>query len=748
MKKLIILIVFFLPLTILSETQEVSVSASQESKSQKEASEQKTASDEKIPVIVDADQIDFQRGIGKVYATGNVKMTQKGVVLYCDEGTFDVNTNIAHVKGNVKAVREGSVLYGDNVVYNFNTYDAEILDIHFEGKPFYGRAPQGDKIGKDKMILKNGYITTCDLSQPHYRLVSKQVTIYPGDKVVARNVVLKIGDVPVFYIPYFSQSLKDKSFPAEVVPGNNDDWGYFMLTRWRYQLNQEHKTWLNIDWYEERGWGFGATHKMESGKLGKSLTKYYTLQDKLYEIAKRNSLFQFHGDRSGKADKYLEDDRYKAEFSYDGEPIEDLSIVAEFHKFSDEFFVKDFFEEEYEDNPNPNTYILLRYPLKHSSLSLLGQKRVNRYESMSEYLPELTYDFFSQQLGNTNLYFESSDKISNLTKKNANSDLDDDAFRFYSKNTLTYSDNIKWLSISPYVGANSIYYSKNTFGDPDIWRIGFVSGSSLSTRIYKAFGVDWDLFGEKINAARHVITPEATYSYAHEPTVSNTNIFQFDGYDSLGRSETVSFALKNKLQVKTKENEKWDFVYFSPALNYTIHPEGAGSRFTTITGDLEIYPKEGLSLNADVTYDIDSDGNNLRRISSFNLDFTTKGKYKVFEGGEETEKEKYSFTYGHRYTRTSDTQGIFDFSYQLTPKVKLDSYLRYEYNRGDLFEQQYKVSTDLHCWWFDFGVDIKKVNVGGKNYIFWFEFKLKAFPSIGISFDEMHEGAKSQYYTY
>ncbi|MBU2044966.1 MAG: hypothetical protein KJ619_07065 [Candidatus Omnitrophica bacterium] len=758
MKKLLIFTILLIPFSLFSQDQSVEASGQEltveptvtsqpldddaADSSEKEA----VSGDEKIPVIVDADEIDFQRQAGKVFAKGNVKMSHKDVQLFCDEGIFDVNSNIAYINGNAKVIRDQTVLYGENIVYNFNTYDAQVSDIRVEDSPFYGNAPQGDKIGQEKFILKDGYITTCDLTQPHYRMVSKSITIYPGDKVVARKVVLKVGNVPVFYIPYFSQSLKDKSFPIEVVPGRNDEWGYFMLSRWRYQLNSEHKDWFSIDWYEKRGWGFGVIHKMESKKLGNALAKYYLLQDKLYQIGKRNSLFEIHGDRSGKADKYLEDDRYKAELSYDGEFFDDLSVIAEFHKFSDEYFVKDFFEEEYEANPTPRSYILLRQPLSYSSLSLLAQKRVNRYETMSEYLPQLDYNFFSQQLGDSKFYFGFNEILGNLTKKTANSDLDDDAFRFYSKKTLNYSDQLKWLSIGPWAALTSVYYSKNSFGDPDIIRIGFSSGASLSTRFYRIFNVDWDLFGEEVTKVRHLVTPEVNYSYAHEPTVSDSHIFQFDGYDSLARSETVSFALKNKLQVRTKEDEKWDFVYFSPALNYTIHPEGADSRFTTVTGNLEIYPTENLSLRSDVTYDVDSDGSGKRRITSFNLDFTTKGKYKVFESGKEIEKEKYSFTYGHRYTRVSDTQGIFNISYQLTPKVKLGSYWRYEYNRGDLFEQQYKISTDLHCWWFDFGMDAKKTSVGGQNYTFWFEFRLKAFPDLSISFDAMQENAKSSYY--
>ncbi|MFA7677776.1 MAG: LPS assembly protein LptD, partial [Candidatus Omnitrophota bacterium] len=390
-------------------------------------------------------------------------------------------------------------------------------------------------------------------------------------------------------------------------------------------------------------------------------------------------------------------------------------------------------------NPNPLSYVLGTYSMGNSSLSLLAQKRVNSFYSQVEYLPQLEYYFYKQQLGASKVYLESSEKFGNLTNKTAYSDVDDDAVRLYAHNTFTYVDKIKWFDISPYVGAYTNHYSKNIFGDEDIWRVALETGATLSTKMYRVFDADWSLFGEPVEKMRHVLTPEVTYRYVHEPTVSDDELFQFEDIDSLTRTESVVFALKNKLQVRNKE-KSWDFVYFSPSFAYNIHPEGGKSRFTTIAADLEIYPREGISLNSDAQYDVAT-----RRFSSFNADLTFSGKTTVIQEGKEAEIEKYSFSYGHRYSRQSSTQGTLDFRYQLTPKVKFKGYVRCEYNTGDFQEQQYAIRTDLHCWWMDIGIDLKRRSEGSKDTTFWVMFRCKAFPEISVDFDQGYDGAKKSY---
>jgi hypothetical protein len=241
---------------------------------------------------------------------------------------------------------------------------------------------------------------------------------------------------------------------------------------------------------------------------------------------------------------------------------------------------------------------------------------------------------------------------------------------------------------------------------------------------------------------RHIITPEIEYTYIHDPTVSNNNIFQFDEEDDLERKESIIFRLKNKLQARNEERT-WDFLYFSPSVEYRINDEGGiGSHFDNIKADLEIYPNENMSLNSEVKYDLIQ--NDFREINA-DLTFHSRETIPIaYEDGLEDES-RYSVSLGHRYYKGHDSQGTLNFTYNLTPKLQFRNYIRYEYTDGDLERQQYALRLDLHCWWMDIGLDFDRQDEGGKDMTFWLTFRLKAFPDINTGFEQTFDGAKSSY---
>ena len=183
---------------------------------------------------------------------------------------------------------------------------------------------------------------------------------------------------------------------VEFSPGSESEWGFFLLSRCRYNLNDENRGKIHLDFYQDRGYGFGVTHKLESKKFGDALINYYTVSDELYKLDDRKKLFDMYPDRSSVPDKRLDDDRYKIQLAHQWEPIDNLSITSEFNKFSDQYFMKDFFEREYEVSPNTKSYNLIQYALSNASLSLRTQARANRIYSEIEYLPQLEYNFFKQ----------------------------------------------------------------------------------------------------------------------------------------------------------------------------------------------------------------------------------------------------------------------------------------------------------------------------------------------------------------
>jgi len=696
--------------------------------------------DEMIPVVVDGDEINYLQEEGRIKAKGNVKLKYKGVELFCDEVDYNANTNIAQVIGPVKIVKDGGILEGRDVTFNFANFDAEIGNIKIVDPPIYGVSEKGTRLEDNKYVLNSGYVTTCDLDEPHYRMTAKSVTIYPGDRIVAKNVFLKVGKIPILYIPLFSQSLKDDTHPFDIVPGKDKEWGYYVLSSWRYNLNSENRGKVHIDWYEKRGTGLGITHKMETKKFGEALIKYYRLEDNLYNLQDREELFDQYPEKRNIAPKYLEDDRYKAQFSYSWDPNPNVSIKSETHKFSDPYFMKEFFEREYDKEPYPLSYTLVNYSMDHSSISLLGQKRMNNFWGAVEYLPQVEYDFYNQRLGGSNFYFSSKDRVGYLNLLQPYSG-EDSSFRFHSENTLSYNSRLGWLQINPYVGAETAYYSKRPDADidEDLWRVTPQAGAILSTKLYKFINAEFNLLGEQVDQMRHVITPEISYNYQHKPTAPNSSVFQFDSHDSVSRGESVVFELKNKLQAKNEERT-WDLVYFSPSVTYQIHEEGRGSHFTTLDADLEVYPVKGISFNADSQYDLDN-----QYFSEVNADIGFHKYVTEIIDGEEVEKEQFFVALGHRYDRKGNSQGTLDFTCQLTEKVALKSYILYEYTTDDFEKQQYAIRTDLHCWWMDVGLDLDRHSRGGKDLTFWLAFTLKDFPDLSFDFTKSYKGAKPAY---
>ncbi len=323
MKKLILLILLLVPFALLAE-------------------------EKIVPVILDGDQVSYDYEKGLIVAKGNVHVKHKEIELFCDEATYDAKGHRAQIKGNVRMIREGATITGDEISYDFQTQDADIGGFKYVDPPVYGKADGAEKRGKEQYILREGQVTTCDLEEPHYQLIARRITVYPGQRIVARNIMLKVGNIPVFFFPYFSHVLKDRSFPGEVIPGKNSEWGIYLLTRWRYYLNETNRGKVLLDYYEDRGFGQGITHNIKSKSFGNTLVNLYRIEDELYSLDKRNELFDDYPERASIPPKHLKDERYRMQFAHDWQPTDRLSIKSEYNKMSDEFFTKDFLNREYQ----------------------------------------------------------------------------------------------------------------------------------------------------------------------------------------------------------------------------------------------------------------------------------------------------------------------------------------------------------------------------------------------------------------
>src|SRR6185437_9042763 len=193
--------------------------------------------------------------------TNGIFIDYKGTILTADSVFLDKNTGEAIASGNVR-IQQGDELYaGDHMRYNFHTHQM-ISDEFRSGKPpvfMEGRGLHGNvvsnRLEKGTYTATNGILTTDDVSKPFFKIRANRIRITPNDKVQAWDAMLYIGDVPVFYFPYYSRNLGPHANNFDFVPGYRSSFGLFILGEYTWWMNDELNGKFHLDYRERRGVG-------------------------------------------------------------------------------------------------------------------------------------------------------------------------------------------------------------------------------------------------------------------------------------------------------------------------------------------------------------------------------------------------------------------------------------------------------------------------------------------------------------
>jgi lipopolysaccharide assembly outer membrane protein LptD (OstA) len=723
------------------------------------------AQEEKEPVVVNGDRVEFFSLEKKVEAEGHVVITYKDVALTCDKVTVYTETKDAFAEGDV-VLRQGlSTLSGDKMNYNFDTKKGTVIRPHLKSDPCYGDWKTGDKVTERELQVKQGYTTTCNLDEPHYRFQSKTAKIFLEDKVVARNCVFYVDKLPLFYLPRYSYSLRETRPKVTVIPGKDKDWGYYVLTAWRYEISGDAKGVMRLDYRERKdvAWGFDHYYNTIVGdtNFGKGLFKLYYMnernipEDHIYQTLKYRLTEESR-------DPTFERQRYRLQLRHDWNIDKDTKAILEYNRRSDSAFLKDYFyRREYEKYASPESYISIIRSKPEYTLGVTTKKRTNRWESVTENLPEIRFDWRRQLVGeekeeeelkkeeveerelsmeeraeelkkikeeeerkalSPKLYYKSDNSFLNSNSKTGHSEEDTAVLKFNTYDELSFAIKpVRWLNFNPFVGTTQTCYSRKNDDDEKIIQGSLSAGTDLSTKIFRIFDVESNFLNMEIHRLKHIITPTIQYKYTHEPTVPNDKLL-FGG--GAARNNAATFTLENKLQTKRDVGKKKmkvvDLARFIASNSYDFKPERGSGFSTTSTYDLELRPYNWLLIEADTSYN-----RRTRDFETVNLDIAA-------DGG-----DKWKFGFGSRYQQNTRTELTTEIAYTLSQKWRIEMYHRfmikgYPYGikkTNDIREQEIRLKRDMHCWLAELVYNV------GEGETIWLVFTLKAFPEIPFEFD-------------
>lgn len=679
----------------------------------------------KEPIIVNGDNVEYFHEKKMVIGSGNVSIKYKDIDLTCDKITVYLDTREAIAEGNVRVTQKGAYFTGERMNYNFDTKKGSVLKGYVNAKPFYGKAEEVNKIEhKDQFKLREGYVTTCDLETPHYRIQAKQVMVYLGDKVVAKHIFMYIKNVPVLYFPYYVQPLKEHKSHITIIPGQKKDWGYYALTSYRYYIDDKNKGDILLDYRAKKGLAAGINHYYETKDVGKGAIKYYFTREN-----------EFVYERSGAVrDRF----RWQIRHEWDLPEETDTKALFEFNTMSDRDVIKDYLYNEYEElGATPDNYLTFITQKDSFSTEFLMRKRFDKFLTVVERLPE-----YSITIPDNNIIKElpvyyrmnASAAYLNHTFDNSNTanglkDFNSGRIDFY--NRLSYALNFfRSLNITPYAGIEDTYYSRLAGGRTNQIRNIFSAGVTNSIKFYKIYEVQTNVLGLDINKLRHIITPTIDYYYTHKPSIAADKIHQFDSVDAIDKANGFLFGLENRLQTKRMDDEgnmnSIDLATLRVTTDYAFTLkrgelfESKYDKFKSVDFLLELMPYNWAYLQSTMSIDTKH-----YWIQSESVDLVA------------TWKDIWTAAISNRYEYTTNGQSslvTFDGTWKINEKWKIRAYERYNTYKAILEEHEYTLTRDLHCWVAELTARFDTTSTVG----LWLVFRLKAFPQTPIGLKQTY----------
>lgn len=141
----------------------------------------------------------------KIIAEESVSYAKKDTLIKCQQFIYTFSD-----KHTVMANIRGKTIYTDEEKNKHTVY--------FSGKGLEGQ--------NDESLIEKGYLTTCELDKPHYKMQALKVEIKENDYLAAYDTVIFILDIPTVYLPVYFVSLRDGPQPFAIKAGYSKSEGF------------------------------------------------------------------------------------------------------------------------------------------------------------------------------------------------------------------------------------------------------------------------------------------------------------------------------------------------------------------------------------------------------------------------------------------------------------------------------------------------------------------------------------------
>ena len=534
------------------------------------------------PVEYEAeDSLTYEGATGLAHLYGNSSVKYQDMDLKSDKIYMNLDSSLVHATGSKDTTGNvfgtpvfvmGSDTYeSDTMAFNFKTKKGLISGVYTQQDEGFLTSEISKRNDKGEMFLMHGKYTTCDHPHPDFYLALSRGKVRPGKDAVFGPAYLVVADVPLpFAVPYGFFPFTKSYSSGLIMPtyGDETERGFYL---------------------RDGGYYFAISDKMDLKVLGEIYTKGSWGLSAASNYRKRyrysGSFFaSYQNTINGEKNMpdYMKQTSFKIQWSHrqdaKANPFRTISASVNFATSS---YEKNNLTSMY----NPQSYAQttrtssVSMTNTFSSIGLTLSSTMNLSQNMKDStismtLPDLNisvsrfYPFKRKKAAGKEKWYEKismsytgqlSNSINTKEDKLLHSSLTRD-WRNGMRHSIPISGNFTlfgYLNINPSLNFTDRMYTNKVKKSWDEVRQTEVNDTidgfyniydwtmsvSASTKLYGFFIPSKKIFGDKIQAIRHVFTPQVSFNYA--PDFSSSRYGYYDSYqrtDAEGNVTLVEYS--------------------------------------------------------------------------------------------------------------------------------------------------------------------------------------------------------------
>ena len=537
------------------------------------------------PVTYSAeDSMVYEGATKRAYLYGKSHVTYENMDLESEQISMSMDSSLVHATGAVDTTgakfgtpvfKMGSDTYeSDTMAFNFKTKKGLISDVYTQQDEGFMTSQLSKRGANGEMFLYHGRYTTCDLPHPDFYFAMSRAKVRPGKDVVFGPAYLVVADVPLpLAIPYGFFPFTTSYSSGFIMPtyGDETSRGFYLRDGGYYfAINDKMDLKLIGEIYTKGSWGVSvATNYRKRYRYSGSFFASY-----------QNSVT---GDKN--MPDYQKSTSFKIQWSHrqdaKANPYSTLSASVNFATTN---YEPNNLNSMY--NPQALTQSTrtssVSWSTKFSSLNMdisssFSLNQNMRDSSIALTLPDLTinvsrfYPFRRKHMVGEERWYEKismsytgnlSNSINTKEDKVLHSSLTKDwhnAMQHKIPIDATFS-LFNYVNISPRFNFTDRMYTqrqKKSWDEDNQREVtdtlqGFYNvydwdlSLSASTTLYGFFVPNRKLFGDKIQAIRHVFKP--TVSFQYKPDFSSDHYSFWDTYQKTDAEGNVTYEKYNPYQ--------------------------------------------------------------------------------------------------------------------------------------------------------------------------------------------------------